>query len=120
MQLQSALISATDRVLYHALRESKFTTRPTLRADVLAMLERLPASFGNADAVLWDPYSNPRHPLLWFAHRQPGGDYIVIGVRPDYREARANEPVTAAWVRTVDERTAAELRALPLLAGAVI
>ena len=116
----STLIAATDRLVYHALRDAKFRTRPALRAEVAEMLERLPSSFGGADAVLWDPYSNPNHPLLWFAHRRPAGDYIVVGVRPDYREPRANEPATAAWVRTVEERTATELRALPLVAGALI
>lgn len=116
---QTALVAATDRALFHSLRDDKFTARPGLRTQVLEVLRELPEWVAKSDAVLWDPFSNPAHPVLWFARRQATGNYLAVAVRPDYRERRADQPLRAAWVRTVEEKSPEELLALPLILGAV-
>jgi len=52
-----------------------------------------------------------------FARRGVDGRYMALVARVDLRERRADQPLRAAWVRTVEEKSPEALLALPLILG---
>jgi len=112
---RTALVATTDRAVYHALRDAKFTDRPQLRERFVQALHEAPDWVAAADAVLW----NAADGVLMFARRGADGRYMTLIARVDLRERRTREPVVAAWVRTVEVHTAAALRQHALIAGRI-
>lgn len=110
---RTALVSAADRGVYHALRDAKFNDRPELRQAFGDAMRGAHEWVASADAVLWDP----RKRVLLFARRDENGRYKTLVTRVDLRERRARDPAIATWMRTVETYTVAALRQYSLVAG---
>lgn len=113
----TALLAVTDRAIAHALRSDKWVGRSTQRAEIERALEQLPAWIANAPLVLLD--FSQADSVLAFATPVAGGEFDVVYVRLDQLEKRADQPVQAGWVRTVERRSAQSLRGMRVLRGAM-
>lgn len=103
----TALISATDRVLYHALRDAKHAGREAGREALVAAAKDMPEWVSDSQLVFW----NSANPALLFAKPVKGtDDFLVLVVRPDYLEPRTREPVRASWVRSIERYSRATLK----------
>lgn len=111
----TALLAVTDRAIAHALRSDKWAGRATQRAEIERALEQLPEWIANAPLVLLD--FSQADSVLAFATPVDGGEFDVVYVRLDQREKRADQPVQAGWVRTVERRSARSLRGMRVLRG---
>lgn len=110
---QTALIATTDRAVYHALRDAKFDDRPQLRELFAEAMRTAPEWVARADAVLWDPKLS----ALLFARKAADGRYLTLVARVDMLEQRSKQPITAAWVRTLDIYGSQALAQFSLISG---
>ncbi len=112
---QTALIATTDRAVYHALRDAKFDDRPQLRELFAEAMRTAPEWVARADAVLWDPELS----ALLFARKAADGRYLTLVARVDMLEQRSKQPITAAWVRTLEIYGSQALARFSLVSGAL-
>jgi len=113
VKLRTALVAATDRRVYHSLRDAKFADRPELREVFVEAMRAAPAWMAAADAIVW----SERDRALLIARRRPAGDYLTMIVRVDYQERRTREPAMAVWLRTVELYKESALRQYVRVAG---
>ncbi len=99
----------------HALRSDKWTGRAAERAALAGVLVQLPEWLARAPLVLLD--TSQKDDALLFATPAGAGAFDVVIVRLDQRDKRADQPVVAGWVRTVETKTAAALRSMRVLRG---
>lgn len=107
VQPSTALVAATDRVLYHALRDTKHAFDADVREALGDAARDMPEWIADATHVLW----NAQNPALLFARPVKGSDdFLVLVVRPDYLESRTREPVRASWVRSIQRYSRTALK----------
>lgn len=110
---RTALVATTDRAVYHALRDAKFDDRPQLRKPFADAMRAAPEWVARADAVLWDPELS----ALLFARKAADGRYLTLVARIDMLEQRSKQPITAAWVRTLEIYESQALARFSLISG---
>lgn len=113
----TALLATTDRAIVHALRSDKWAGRAAERADLVAVLEQLPEWLASAPLVLLD--TSQKTQALLFASPRGGGQFDVVVMRLDQLEKRAQQPAEAAWLRTVERRSAQSFRGMRVLRGSM-
>lgn len=103
----TALVGATDRVIYHALRDAKFVGREAVRESFVDAARAMPEWVADSELVFW----NAQNPALLFAQPVAGtDDFMVLVVRPNDIEQRMRMPVRAAWVNSIERYSRDQLR----------